>query len=206
MQRPPDGRQRVVIEDVTPQIESGRFAIKRTVGELVRVRAAVFGDGHDSISGQVVYRFAGETDWQFSPLLPTANDCWEATFRVSKLGRYLYTVEGWVDRFKTWRADLKKRIAAGQSAQALPSRIRLTVGLRDLLILRNDDDQPQSFGPVLLAAGQTYRLPFSAPATFDLACSAHSAGRITIVVAPEPMAGWHRLVWRFGELLGRWGA
>ena len=59
------------------------------------------------------------------------------------------------------------RIAAGQTAQALPSRIRLTVGVRDLLILRNDDDQPQSFGPVLLAAGQTYRVPFSAPATFD---------------------------------------
>jgi len=97
------------------------------------------------------------------------------------------------------------RIAAGQTAQALPSRIRLTVGVRDLLVLRNDDDQAQSFGPVLLAAGQTYRLPFSAPATFDLACSAHSAGRITIVVAPEPVAGWHRLVWRFDELLDRWG-
>jgi len=98
------------------------------------------------------------------------------------------------------------RIAAGQTAQALPSRIRLTVGVRDLLILRNDDDQPQSFGPVLLAAGQTYRVPFSAPATFDLACSAHNAGQITIVVAPEPGAGWRRLIWRFDELLERWWA
>jgi hypothetical protein len=96
------------------------------------------------------------------------------------------------------------RIAAGQAAQALPSRIRLTIGVRDLLVIRNEDDQPQSLGPVLLAAGQTYRVPFSAPATFDFACSAHDAGQITIVVAPEPVPGWRRLVWRIDELLDRW--
>jgi hypothetical protein len=96
------------------------------------------------------------------------------------------------------------RITAGQNVQALPSRIRLTLGVRDLLILRNEDDQPQSLGPVLLAAGQTYRLPFSAPATFDLACSAHSQGQITIAVAPEPVRGWPRLRWRIDELVARW--
>lgn len=95
------------------------------------------------------------------------------------------------------------RLAAGQTVQVLPSRIRLTVGVRDLLVLRNEDDQPQSLGPVLLAAGQTYRLPFTAPATFDLACSAHSEGQITVVVAPEPVRGWRRLAWRVGELLDR---
>jgi hypothetical protein len=98
------------------------------------------------------------------------------------------------------------RIAAGKTAQALPARIRLTVGVRDLLIIRNEDDQPQSLGPVLLAAGQTYRVPFSAPATFDFACSAHDEGQITIVVAREPVAGWRRLVWRIDELLDRWWA
>jgi hypothetical protein len=95
------------------------------------------------------------------------------------------------------------RIAAGQKAQALPSRIRLTVGVRDLLIIRNEDDQPQSLGPVLLAAGQTYRVPFSAPATFDFACSAHDEGQLTIVVAPQPAAGWRRLTWRIEELVDR---
>jgi hypothetical protein len=96
------------------------------------------------------------------------------------------------------------RIAAGEKAQALPSRIRLTVGVRDLLVIRNEDDQPQSLGPVLLAAGQTYRVPFSAPATFDFACSAHDEGQITIVVAPAPSRGWQRLVWRLGEWVHRW--
>jgi hypothetical protein len=54
---------------------------------------------------------------------------------------------------------------------------------------------------VLLAAGQTYRVPFSAPATFDFAYSAHDEGQITIVVAPQPTAGWRRLTWRIEELV-----
>jgi starch synthase (maltosyl-transferring) len=109
-----DGRQRVVIEDVAPEIEAGRFPIKRTVGEAVRVRAAVFADGHDSISCHVLYRSHGDEAWQSEAMKPLGSDLWQAEFRVSKLGRYSYTVEGWIDRFKTWRADLKKRITAGQ--------------------------------------------------------------------------------------------
>jgi hypothetical protein len=94
------------------------------------------------------------------------------------------------------------RIAAGAAVQAFPSRMRLTIGVRDLLVIRNEDDQPQSFGPVLLAPGQTYRVPFSAPATFDFACSAHEDGQLTIVVEREPVPGWRRLRWRVASLLG----
>jgi hypothetical protein len=79
--------------------------------------------------------------------------------------------------------------------------VALTIGVRDLLILRNEDDRPQSFGPVLLAPGQTYRVPFSAPATFDFACSAHDEGQLTIVVEREPVPGWPRLRWRVVSLL-----
>jgi hypothetical protein len=95
-----------------------------------------------------------------------------------------------------------RRIAAGEAVQALPQRLRFTVGVRDVLVLRNEDDQPQSFGPVLLAPGQTYRVPFRAPATFDFACSAHDEGQITIVVEREPLPGWRRLRWRLTDLLG----
>ncbi|HVW83406.1 MAG TPA: maltotransferase domain-containing protein [Bryobacteraceae bacterium] len=114
MKLPIDGRKRVVIEDVAPEIDAGRFAIKRVAGESVRVEAAVFGDGHDSISCQVLYRFDDENDWRSVPMAANGNDRWVAEFRVSRLGRYFYTVEGWVDHFKTWRADLRKRLAAGQ--------------------------------------------------------------------------------------------
>jgi hypothetical protein len=91
------------------------------------------------------------------------------------------------------------RIAAGEPVEALPRRMRFTVGVRDLLVLRNEDDQPQSFGPV---PGQTYRVPFTAPATFDFACSAHEKGQLTIVVEREPVPGWRRLRWRLTDLLG----
>jgi hypothetical protein len=93
------------------------------------------------------------------------------------------------------------RLAAGQAAQALPSTIRLTIGIRDVLVIRNEDDAPQSFGPVRLAPGQTYRVPFSAPATFDFACSAHDEGQLTIIVARPPSPGWSRLQWRLAPLL-----
>jgi starch synthase (maltosyl-transferring) len=114
LELPPDGRRRIVIEGVMPEIDAGRFAIKRTLGEIVRVRAVVFADGHDSISCQLLYRAADEKGWHTVSMASAGNDCWEAEFRVSKLVPYFYTVEGWVDRFKTWRADFEKRIAARQ--------------------------------------------------------------------------------------------
>jgi starch synthase (maltosyl-transferring) len=123
LQLPADGRQRVVIENVAPQIDGGRFAIKRTVTEGVHVEAIVFGDGHDAVSCQVLHRFVGEENWRAIRMSAAPNDCWMADFPVSKVGRYLYTVEGWIDHFKTWRADLKKRIAAAQDV-----RIELQIG------------------------------------------------------------------------------
>ncbi len=111
---PPDGRKRVVIEGVAPEIDGGRFAIKRTIGETVAVQAAVFADGHDLIACQVLYKYGNVAEWLSVPMTPKGNDCWEAAFPVSTLGRYFYTVQGWIDRFKTWRFDLKKRIAAQQ--------------------------------------------------------------------------------------------
>jgi hypothetical protein len=93
------------------------------------------------------------------------------------------------------------RLAAGQSAKPFPARMRFTIGVRDRLVLRNDDDQAQSFGPILIPPGTTYRVPFSAPATFDFACSAHDAGQLTIIVEHAPSSGWSRLRWRVASLL-----
>jgi len=115
LQLPSEGRQRVVIETVTPQIDGGRFAIKRTVGEAVRVRAAVFADGHDSIACQVLYRPANTAEWISVAMVAKGNDCWEAAFPVSSLGRYFYTVVACIDPFITWRSDLTKRMAAQQN-------------------------------------------------------------------------------------------
>ena len=108
-----DGRHRVVIERVSPEIDCGRFAIKRVVGETVSVEADVFADGHDQVACQVLH-WQDKEKLKSSPMTRLGNDRWRGEFSAETLGRYHYTVQGWIDRFQTWHDDLQKRIAAGQ--------------------------------------------------------------------------------------------
>ena len=113
MQKPQlDGRQRVVIETVSPEIDGGRFAAKRTVGDTVRVEADIFTDGHDSFAAVVRYWQAGSDKWQENPMQFVDNDRWAGTFSVTALGRARFTIIAWVDHWETWRRDLLKRISA----------------------------------------------------------------------------------------------
>jgi len=109
-----DGRRRVAIEGVSPEVEAGRFPAKRSLGERVAIEADVFADGHDAVACVVRYRHQSESAWTEVPMALVVNDRWRAEIVVNQLGRYVYTVQGWVDRFQTWRLQLAKRIAAGQ--------------------------------------------------------------------------------------------
>ncbi|HEX7728882.1 MAG TPA: alpha-1,4-glucan--maltose-1-phosphate maltosyltransferase [Terracidiphilus sp.] len=111
-----EGRRRVIIEGITPQVDGGRFPIKRTVGDLVHVEADLFGDGHDGIAASLLVHREGSDAWTEIPMTPLTNDRWAASFRVSTLGRYGYKVQGWVDHFTTWRRDMLKRIDAATDA------------------------------------------------------------------------------------------
>ncbi|HXV73093.1 MAG TPA: maltotransferase domain-containing protein, partial [Sphingomonadales bacterium] len=104
----------MVIENVKPQIDGGRFPIKRVVGERVDVTADIFADGHDALAATLKYRPASEPAWKEVPLRPLVNDAWEGRFTVESIGRYLYTIEAWVDPYQSWARDLKKRFDAGQ--------------------------------------------------------------------------------------------
>jgi hypothetical protein len=88
------------------------------------------------------------------------------------------------------------RRMAGEPAQILPDQIQLTLGLRDVLVLRNLDDVPQIFGPTLLMPGQSFRLPFRQAASYQFACTAHASGQMTVTVEPAPVTPWLRLSWR----------
>ena len=111
-----DGRKRVIIEGISPEIDAGRFPAKRTLGDQVVVEADVFTDGHDSISASLLAHREGSDEWTEIPMRPLVNDRWTASFRVSELGRYGFKVQGWVDHFETWRRDLLKRIKAESDA------------------------------------------------------------------------------------------
>lgn len=78
----------------------------------MRVRAAVFGDGHDHVKARLLYKPAGKKKWNVAPMQPEGNDMWSGSFTVDSVGPWDYTVQGWVDHFDTWASDLEKRIAA----------------------------------------------------------------------------------------------
>src|SRR5256885_780670 len=109
-----DARSRVAIEHLKPEIDAGRFPIKRVAGEAVVVEADVFADGHDELACVVRYRPAEAPGWCETPMRPLGNDRWWGEFRVDELGAYRYTVEGWIDHFHTWTRDLLRRLEAGQ--------------------------------------------------------------------------------------------
>jgi len=109
-----DGRRRVVIERVYPEIDGGRFPIKRVTGEKVSVQADIFVDGHDTVTALLLFRRAGENSWQSTPMSLLQNDRWQGEFTVDAVGITEYALEAWVDHFQTWRKDLKKKVDADQ--------------------------------------------------------------------------------------------
>jgi starch synthase (maltosyl-transferring) len=172
---------RVIVERVWPEIDGGRFPIKRSVGEQVTVSADIFADGHDLLAGVVKYRHRpagppapglsrsaepaprtgsrpgpvehgdpGETDpaWREVPLVARDNDRWEATFTVTELGDYEYTVEAWVDRFGSWLKGLIAKTDAGQDvASELLEGAELIQKAATAMAGRPAPDNPRSAGP-----------------------------------------------------------
>ena len=88
------------------------------------------------------------------------------------------------------------RRQAGEKFDLIPSEIHLTLGVKDVLVMKNYDDVPQLFGPVLIMPGQSFQLPFRKAASYLFTCPLHTSGLLTVVVEPEPEPGWNRLLWR----------
>jgi len=103
---------RVVIDHVSPIVEGGVFAVKRTVGETVAVEADIFTDGHEALAADVQWRALDEDTWSAARLEPTENDRWRGAFPLERLGRYEYRIEAWLDRFGGFRRDFQKKLDA----------------------------------------------------------------------------------------------
>ena len=93
-----------------------------------------------------------------------------------------------------------ERRMAGDKVEILPSVVTLTLGVQDVLLLRNSDTVPQQFGPVLIMPGQDFRLPFEQVSENQFACTAHSSGQMTVSVVAAPEPGWDRLKWRLSAM------
>jgi starch synthase (maltosyl-transferring) len=98
-----------VIEDVSPQVDGGQFAVKRVVGEDVAVSAACYAHGHERVACAVRYRGPGDGDWREAAMEPLGNDLWTATFAVDRMGEWQYSVCCWIDHLGAWREGFARR-------------------------------------------------------------------------------------------------
>lgn len=131
-----------------------------------------------SILALLVALFAATLAW--AAFTPVASDAREAVYVIPK---------------GTW-----ERRMAGEKLDILPQEIRLVLEVRDVLVLRNHDDVPQLFGPVLIMPGQSFSMPFRQASRYLFACSLHVSGQLTVIVEPPPAPGWERLRWRIAGM------
>jgi len=109
-----DPPARIQIQRVTPQVDCGRYAVKRTEGDRVDVTARVFRDGHELLGAAVRYKPAGATRWVEAPLASLGNDEWAGSFTVDRCGTWCYRIEAWVDRIASYQNELRRKVEAGQ--------------------------------------------------------------------------------------------
>jgi starch synthase (maltosyl-transferring) len=125
--------RRVVIENVRPAVDGGRFPIKRTVGESVHVVADIFGDGHDVVAAVLRH---GNDEIPMTLVSPGLDE-WAASFDVGEPGWHEYRIVAWVDRFETWRRDLRIKAAAGRDVSV--ELLEGSILLRDAAARANSD-------------------------------------------------------------------
>jgi starch synthase (maltosyl-transferring) len=107
----------VIIENVYPELDCGRYPVKREVGDSFEVWADLFKEGHDVLAAALKYREKGASGWSETPMRFHENDRWRGGFTLTKNTRYEYTIEAWMDDFETWRAEIGKKVDAGQNVE-----------------------------------------------------------------------------------------
>jgi starch synthase (maltosyl-transferring) len=106
---------RIQIQDVWPQTDCGRYPTKAVVGDRVPVWATIFRDGHEVLGAAVRYRPKGTRKWREAPMHEFGSDRWFGHMEVDAAGRWEFAVEAWVDRFASWRWEVRRKVEGGQS-------------------------------------------------------------------------------------------
>jgi starch synthase (maltosyl-transferring) len=107
-------QNRVIIQNVYPELNGGKYYIKRIPNQLVEVTADIFGDGHDAIRASILYKKSGDIKWREVFMQSEMNDVWQGSFVVEEEGFYEYKIEGWVDQLLNWHKGFMKKYADGQ--------------------------------------------------------------------------------------------
>lgn len=106
----------IIIEHVSPQIDAGRYAVKREVGDTMDVTCSIFKDGHDLIKAVILCRLADSDEWWETPMTEVNHGLaqWYGQLWFGTNARYIYTIEAWVDEYGTWLDGTTKKLEAGQ--------------------------------------------------------------------------------------------
>lgn len=106
----------ITIEHVSPQIDAGRYAVKREVGDTMDVTCSIFKDGHDLIKAVILCRLADSDEWWETPMTEVNHGLaqWYGQLWFGTNARYIYTIEAWVDEYGTWLDGTTKKLEAGQ--------------------------------------------------------------------------------------------
>ncbi len=172
--------ERVIIENVWPEIDGGRHPVKRVVGDVLDVWADIFCDGHEVLAACLKYREAGENGWQESPLELLDNDRWHGQIPLTRIGRCYYTIEAWRDRFTTWRGDFLKKREAGQNIV-----LELREG-RDLMLAAAEDN------PIFAKAMRQLKDADEDPAALEVALMDEYTAELMHRRGPRSNAGSYR--------------
>ncbi|HEX7309838.1 MAG TPA: alpha-1,4-glucan--maltose-1-phosphate maltosyltransferase [Gaiellaceae bacterium] len=134
----------ILIRDVEPQVDCGRYPVKGVVGEDVVVSATIFRDGHDMLGAAIRYRPPGARRWRDAPLEPLGNDRWRGSFTVDAPGRWTFSVIAWTDRLASWQREVTRKLEGGQTdlaGELSEGRALLGEGvsLEEALAIESDD-------------------------------------------------------------------
>ncbi|MEO0059674.1 MAG: hypothetical protein RLZZ312_1321 [Bacteroidota bacterium] len=168
-------QSRIIIENVTPQLDGGIFPIKRIVGQSVNVTADVFPDGHDILECSVIFKHESDKKWQEVRMNPTENDGFVANFQVEKQGFYNYFVEGWVDYALNWQHGTERKI---HDNQYVKSELLEGVEYIDAILKLVDTSEK-----VFLKKTATY---FADPNEYDKAVEAAVSMELTTIFKKYP--------------------
>jgi starch synthase (maltosyl-transferring) len=155
-----EGRKRIIIEGVSPEVDGGHFPAKGTIGDTIDVEADVYADGHDSLSAVLLYRYKNDNEWTEVAMRHLGNDRWRGSFRTEKTGGYAFTVRAWLERLPS------------QSTVTYPRELVVTVDREKAGFSAWYEMFPRSASPVPGRHGTfkdcEARLPYIAEMGFDV--------------------------------------